>query len=335
MPTHGSTHGPITPHCPRCGYDQSGEVSTWTDRCPTRGTCPECGTRFDWADLFNPSRQDILWLIDHARSLSDARRRTPQTLHRMAWPPAFWRGVPVTARVRPWVLAAWCLVLLLMLHALTTGAYYHAHASWTRMWFGASATGGGGVLSSGVSTGELRGLALRVALLDSWIETAQSVTGRRKFRTAFFTTGGVLALRPLLWAAAAAGVTGIWICILTVVPVTRRAAALRSAHIARAAILGLFAACLIVELHRATNAASILWRTPAPQRIAYWINSVGSPLLFLWTVLWWRAAAKSGWSLNRAGPLVALATLAALLGAAVAVLMIDRNAIAWLLVRWT
>lgn len=267
MPTHGSTHGPITPHCPRCGYDQSGEVSTWTDRCPTRGTCPECGTRFDWADLFNPSRQDILWLIDHARGLSDARRRTPRTLYRMAWPPAFWRGVPVTARVRPWVLAVWCLILLLALHALTTAANYSAHSSWLGMWFGA---GGGG----GAVAWELRGISLRLALLDSLFETEPSVTGGRTFRMALFTTGGVLDFRPPLWAAAAAGVTGIWICILTVVPVTRRAAALRSAHIARAAILGLFAACLIVELHRATNAASILWRTPAPQQLAYWINSV-------------------------------------------------------------
>ncbi len=321
-------HRPITtePTCPRCAYDQSGEVAAWTDRCPTRGTCPECGTRFFWADLFNPARLDTGWLVEHATGRADAFRRTPRTLLRMLWPPAFWRGVGVTARVRPWALAAWCAVLLLMLHALTTAGNYHASYTWRHMWFGAG---------SGVTNGELRGLSLRLALLEPLIATDQAVTGTRTFRAAFFTYGGFIGLDPPLWAVATAGMTGVWLCILTVIPVTRRAAALRFAHIARAAVLSIFVLFLIVELHRAALAASMFWRAPAPQRIAYWINGLGSALLFLWTVLWWRAAAKAGWGLNRAGPLVALATLAALLGAAVAVLMFDLDTIAWLLARWT
>lgn len=37
-----------TPRCPRCGYDQSGEVQTWRSACPLHGRCPECGLEFRW-----------------------------------------------------------------------------------------------------------------------------------------------------------------------------------------------------------------------------------------------------------------------------------------------
>lgn len=99
-------HAPITPACPRCGYDQSGQAASWQDRCPVEGRCPECGTAFNWADLFDPSRRDVPWLAEHARGARDAARRTPGMLRRMALPHAFWRAVGVHAAARPWRLAA-------------------------------------------------------------------------------------------------------------------------------------------------------------------------------------------------------------------------------------
>src|SRR5512138_1001196 len=113
------TPGPITPTCPRCGYDQSGVADAWEDRCPVEGTCPECGTAFAWADLFDPSRRDVPWLAEHARGVRDAARRTPGMLGRLARPCGFWRAVGVYAAVRPWRLGAWCLGCLAAAHAAT------------------------------------------------------------------------------------------------------------------------------------------------------------------------------------------------------------------------
>ncbi len=45
---------PITPTCPKCGYDQSGEIATWESQCPLEGRCPECGFDFVWADVMDP-----------------------------------------------------------------------------------------------------------------------------------------------------------------------------------------------------------------------------------------------------------------------------------------
>ena len=36
--------------CPRCGYDLSGEIATWTEACPVRGLCTECGLEFAWGE---------------------------------------------------------------------------------------------------------------------------------------------------------------------------------------------------------------------------------------------------------------------------------------------
>ncbi|MFG0304904.1 MAG: hypothetical protein ACF8Q5_01680 [Phycisphaerales bacterium JB040] len=38
--------------CPYCRYDLSGIASSWTDRCPLRGVCSECGTALEWRRVF-------------------------------------------------------------------------------------------------------------------------------------------------------------------------------------------------------------------------------------------------------------------------------------------
>ncbi|MCH8509668.1 MAG: hypothetical protein LAT64_12975, partial [Phycisphaerales bacterium] len=104
------------PTCPRCGYDQSGEVAAWTDRCPVAGTCPECGTEFRWADLFDPARQDFPWLVEHTRSVRRRARRTVPTLVCLALPWVFWSRVNVHARTDARAVAGWLLMLFIALH---------------------------------------------------------------------------------------------------------------------------------------------------------------------------------------------------------------------------
>jgi hypothetical protein len=46
--------GVATPQCPRCGYDQTGQIDAWTtlDHSPISGRCTECGLDFRWGEVF-------------------------------------------------------------------------------------------------------------------------------------------------------------------------------------------------------------------------------------------------------------------------------------------
>ncbi len=320
------THGPIAivPKCPRCGYDQSGAVAAWTDRCPVRGCCPECGTGFAWADLFDPGRQDLGWLVEHATGIRQAIRRTPATLTRIVRPWVFWRAVGVLARVRPGVLAAWCLALTLVLHAATGALRYRSEFVWMQMWFG-----GAGVVNS-----ELHAQALLKAVLGSVLQTQDFLWGNRTFWSAL-RGSQVTGVDVPNWAVAMIGYGAVWVLILTAVPVTRRAVRLRAAHIARAALIALLAPLLVIEAHRVSSAIFVLWRGSLLANQLFWMLGLLSGLLSVWTLAWWHTAAHMAWGLHRQRPLVALATFGGLLGAALAVVVLKFNSVAWMLSRWT
>jgi hypothetical protein len=55
-----------SPACPRCGYDLSGIVPTWLERCPLEGICSECGLPYRWRDVFDPLANVPRWSIEHA-----------------------------------------------------------------------------------------------------------------------------------------------------------------------------------------------------------------------------------------------------------------------------
>ncbi|MCZ6834720.1 MAG: hypothetical protein O7G85_03005, partial [Planctomycetota bacterium] len=40
-----------------CGYDLRGTMGDWTNACPLRGVCSECGLGFDWADMIGSSKR--------------------------------------------------------------------------------------------------------------------------------------------------------------------------------------------------------------------------------------------------------------------------------------
>jgi hypothetical protein len=314
----------ITPACPRCGYDQSGEAAAWTDRCPVHGRCPECGTRFGWADLFDPERQDLGWLVEHAAGVRQAARRTPVTLMRIVRPWAFWRAVGVLARVRLGRLAAWCLALTLVLHVATGGMLYQSEYAWLRRWFGAR----------GMTLAQIHAHALQESLLTSVLDIEWTAGGGRTFLVALqsLTVTGIAAPN---WAVAMFGYSVVWVLILTAVPVTRRASRLCPTHIGRAALIALLAPLLAVEAERLALAVRVLWRGTLLADQMLWIVGVLSGLLFVWTIAWWHSAARSGWGLHRQGPLVALATLGGLLGAALAVIVLKFDSVTWMLHRWT
>ena len=109
----------MTPTCPRCGYDLSGVAKTWTDRCPLRGTCSECGLEYQWADVLRPDRQRLPGYFEHARGLA------PVCFFRtLLWsirPKRFWQRVGLHHTVMPRRLLLFAMLVFAPLYALIGG----------------------------------------------------------------------------------------------------------------------------------------------------------------------------------------------------------------------
>ncbi|MGP1308887.1 MAG: hypothetical protein ACTS27_01665 [Phycisphaerales bacterium] len=106
----GASNHNSTPRCPRCGYDQSGLIATWTASCPLEATCTECGYAFDPADAIEPTRRRLRWFYEHARSWN--LRAVFTTLAVALAPPVFWRRVRPEHAVRPGRIVAWVTLLI-------------------------------------------------------------------------------------------------------------------------------------------------------------------------------------------------------------------------------
>ncbi len=122
MPSQGAGKA-VRPTCPRCGYDQSGEVARWTESCPVKGTCPECGLEFAWDAAFFPERQKLTWLIEHAPSRWRAVGALFLTLFRLTLPWMFWSKVGLhhavsISRLIVW-LGFWLFAVWIPVHITT------------------------------------------------------------------------------------------------------------------------------------------------------------------------------------------------------------------------
>lgn len=281
--------------CPRCGYDQSGEVATWTDRCPLEGRCPECGTVFAWVDVLDPARGDLRWLAEHTASPLRQVARTGPTLARMALPWVFWAQVGVGKRASPRNLLVWLLVLAAVSHLL---AWAPVTLRLMFFWYGVPAHEilaivgqyGWNAIGGPAVTGLLWPLA--------YFESATLRTGSP------FTE--YVGERMLIWMLPL-GYGVVWFLILGCLPVTRRIAKVRIAHVARSLLLhgGVLVFCL-----QLTRVLYLFERTHV------WAWPVAFVLFFavgLWTIVWWACAVWRGWAI-RSVLLMVLGTVAGLLG---------------------
>jgi len=130
----------ILPSCPRCGYDQSGEIARWNDSAapPTpRGTCVECGLNFEWIDVLDPSRRNLPGFFEHSRGFMNFFASAWQTWSWTVLPWRFWSRVQMHHDVRAkralcWVLALWASVswivaletLAIVLHFRSSTAFF-------------------------------------------------------------------------------------------------------------------------------------------------------------------------------------------------------------------
>jgi hypothetical protein len=303
----------ILHRCPKCGYDQSGIIDSWTDHCPLDGRCAECGLEFEWSIVMDPSREDLFWYSEHGRTMRSAVLRTPTTVAMMLLPYRFWHGVTVLADVRLKALAAWAFVLLLSMHLLTSipvaVGYWRDTAGWNYVSFFEylevqGVLGGLAFVFNGIFT--------EIAFLE--FDRAGRLV-LNIFSTNYHTglEGGFVI--PLAFA----GMILTWLLVLLVVPTTRRMAKLRSPHILRAGLLSLLVAGTVYELFRCF-VGSLMWAGIFPK----WAGPV--VLVFcvfvaVWMLVFWATAVRIGWCIRPSWLLIVLGTIASALGGLVAVFM--------------
>lgn len=111
--------GDSMPGCPRCGYPLEGAASGWSDRCPLRHTCTECGLEIDLVRLLGRD-QGSRWFVAAGRTHWARLRRTPGTMVRLAVPFWPWQTLSIEDLRRfdrPWFPASWVLGLLVLVLA--------------------------------------------------------------------------------------------------------------------------------------------------------------------------------------------------------------------------
>jgi len=292
----------LTPCCPRCGYDQSGPVATWTVECPLSGQCVECGHCFAWADLFDPMRQDLPWHVEHAASLVAVAVRTPGTAWRMVWPPVFWRraGVHTRVSVRRLVEAVILGAVLSSLLAVLPLAFVWGLGRTRVGW----ATLSVGNYFDTFDLGDLtRDVSSALLLPYAFVDPVFGPLG-------ISWHSGEQVLRDHAWWGLSIGTGLTWMLVMGVLPVTRRLARLRLAHLMRAWIAGLIPLALLWGLWRFGLTVDYVVRPRFP---VLPIAPLITVLAMIWTLVWWGAAVRAGWGV-RSITLIVLVSFAAILG---------------------
>ena len=317
---------PAHPICPKCGYDQSGEIATWQTQCPIAGTCSECGLGFAWADVLDPARVDVPWYVEHARSCWSIVKRTLPTLWFLIIPNRFWKRVTLMGQIRIARLAAFLMILLAITHTISSvgmGAsiYEEARAQNLRLTRYAQARP-----------------AQATALLQQIIHFDEPV---------YWIDLGVVSLtHPYrgwlddeyadtaeMFMIAASSSVALWVLILSVVPTTRRMAKMRFLHVVRALLLSAVGLIMLFTLGRLSDAIEQLSQLSiySPQlndaldRLSWIMPDVlwvfGAAYL-VWIQWLWIAAIRIGWQIRPSWLLILLGLIASILGGALGITLV-------------
>lgn len=317
------------PSCPRCDYDQSGSIATWTETCPLTGRCPECGLEFDWLDVFEPDRQDVRWFYEHTPRGRLGVWRAIRTAARAIVPPLFWGQIGVRQRLAPrrmvlwvtgWLVAVQCVAggLQVVIAERVMAANMLANQS---IYYGSGGPTGPDELSS---PDELPVCA--EAFLRPWLDL-QFGSGAISPR--------ILVLDWPSYAMSLPVMTGFMGAMLIVLSASRRVAKVRPTHVLRATVFGLtgfvFVAQAIYIVPLAVEAARLLAASPQAvfngdpavqsswtEPINFWyFNAFGLlwPWLLLlpWFALWWYGAIVRGLALPKGRLIWLLLSIAAVL----------------------
>ena len=107
-----------TPTCPRCGYDLSGIVASWTNSCPLAGICSECGHPLRWVEVLDPKAQLVRWFIEHPFPGRHVLGRAMATWFWIIAPWVFWNRVGMKSPVSKWRMVLWLVLPLVTIHLI-------------------------------------------------------------------------------------------------------------------------------------------------------------------------------------------------------------------------
>ncbi|MBL4697923.1 MAG: hypothetical protein JKX70_03725 [Phycisphaerales bacterium] len=295
------------PICPKCGYDQSGEIATWESSCPVEGRCPECGLEFAWADLLDPSRVDVDWYIEHAKGPWGLVRRTLPTLWYLLIPNRFWKRVGIQTQVQLGHMIAWSVLTIIFLHIVSSVIFVVADFMVAYKW-------GNGQSSSLLSFITEFDVSIAQQILGNkmwWMDSLTTGFGHPFFRNWWWpdTESTSKALRMLILCF---GFTAMWLIILSVIPTTRRLAKLRAQHVLRAMILSFLMPVVFVEIVRLIDAGIFFMKGPFPgsDTIEFFVGLVLAHSIIYGMVFWvqwhWISAIRSGWKIHPNGLLICI-----------------------------
>ena len=299
--------------CPKCGYDQSGIISTWEDQCPMEGRCPECGLDFEWANVFDSSRVDLPWYVEHARSPWRMIRRTIPTLWYLLIPNRYWKRVGIESQIRLFTLVLWSVLLVGVLHTVSTTAFVFSNFFMYYEW-----ANGATVTLVDFFT-EFNTFEARKILYDRgwWFDSIVSGVGYPYFNRNWWwpdLDSGTGAARSLVYCY---GITLMWVIILSVVPTTRRLAQLKYGHVARALLISLLMPVVFFESVRLIDASILFsagksWFVGSGFYQIYlgpYISQSIVYLMVLWIQWHWVSAIRSGWKIRRSKLLLLIGLL--------------------------
>jgi hypothetical protein len=295
--------------CPKCGYDQSGHVDTWTDRCPLQGVCTECGLEFDWVDVMDAKRVRLHWYSEHASGFKQMLARTPSTILRLLFPPVFWSRVTVMMEVRLRSLLLWVLTLAIGMHLLAS--IFVGLGVWTE--YGVWRYGS---FSQYISSFGILGVARLIfnAIFAGVAYMEFDPSGDLFFG---FSLGSYSPMSDNWFVLLPfSGIAGLWLIVLLVIPTTRKLAKLRGVHIARAAIISALVILMIFQCARAMSGIQ-MW-VGIPNWIGILVGWIFIAIA-VWFLVFWASAVRTGWKIRPSWLLILLGTIASILGGIVAI----------------
>lgn len=194
--------------CPRCGYDLSGAVASWTESCPIEGVCSECGLGFAWCHVLNPTLRVPLWSYEHAAEPSI--RLFFASLSRSLLPHRFWKQFPLESPLNPRRL--WRFVGVTLTWSLVWGAGSLTIALIAVSFIENFQPGGFGafeVVASFFRASSLEALASPMTILSlEWtllfpltLLLLRNTTASRKIRGGHILRAAVFSLPPVLAVA--------------------------------------------------------------------------------------------------------------------------------------
>lgn len=299
------------PICPKCGYDQTGEVATWGTQCPTRGICTECGLVFNWSYVMRPELGQVPWYVEHARGLRSFVWRSLRTPFHLILPHRFWKQLDPAKPVSIVRLVLWVILALFIVHTLVAipngyNAWIRSSWNWSRVTFQQYQQ-----MHGNYAYAEMLFDGYFYPYLDAiprpWSQQSSHKWTLDIRRGWHFRVGH--SQSPHIVSA---GMLLLWSIVLLAIPHTRRLSKLRARHVVRAIILSIFMIAMSYEL---THLIRTMYELDWIPRAAFPVLD-GLPVMFcwVWLLVFWGCAVHLGWLIRPSRLLIALGTIASILG---------------------